>query len=104
MHGWQEFPCHSLAVARSFRVLGRAKCSSAFVDARYDFTLLNKILLCFCPFDSLTFIYKKIKSILMDAFYSFMHGAMDTTRNNILENWDRIDVRLARAQALLQQI
>jgi len=33
-----------------------------------------------------------------------MHGAMDRTRNNILENWDRIDVRLQRAQALLRQI
>ena len=33
-----------------------------------------------------------------------MHGAMDTTRNNILENWDRIDVRLQRASALLKQM
>ena len=28
---------------------------------------------------------------------------MDTIKNNILENWDRIEVRLERARALMQQ-
>ncbi len=46
----------------------------------------------------------KAKSGQLSPLLSTMHGAMDTTRNNILENWDRIDVRLQRAQALLQRI
>jgi hypothetical protein len=31
------------------------------------------------------------------------HGDMDRTRNNILESWGRIEARLERAKALMQQ-
>ena len=45
-----------------------------------------------------------MKTATKMATVSSMHGMLDDIRTNILENWDRIEVRLERAKALMQQI
>ena len=100
-----KVPRRSLVDTRSLLVLGSAKCSSAFVDARCVAILLNVDLLCFCRFESLS--GKKQKSHLTDVIFFLREGhfqvgnIFERSIEGILGHWDRIEGKVERMQALM---